>query len=367
MWGWAPGTPVRPLTNGPTEPPMIPAASPTLQPTPPSSPGRPAATADWQRLWREAVRDPAELLALLGLEGRIPGLSPAAAEQFALRVPRGFVARMRAGDPHDPLLRQVLPLDEELRPMPGFGLDAVGDAAAKAGRGVIHKYRGRALLVTTGSCAIHCRYCFRRHFPYAEETAAAGQWREAVAAIRADASIQEVLLSGGDPLSLSTAKLAELTAQLADIPHLRRLRLHTRLPVVLPERVDDGFIDWLSSLPWPVAIVIHANHANEFDPAVDAALARLRATGATLLNQAVLLRGVNDSVDTQIALAERGYAAGVLPYYLHQLDRVQGAAHFEISDDDARAIHHEMVARLPGYLVPKLVREIAGDVAKRGV
>ncbi len=362
MGGWAPER-WRARTDPATEPPMIPAASPAPQPTPDSS----TPIGDWKRLWRDAIRDPRELLALLGLEGQVPGLSTEAAAQFPLRVPRGFVARMRHGDPHDPLLRQILPLDEELRPMPGFGLDAVGDAAAKAATGVIHKYRGRALLIATGSCAVHCRYCFRRHFPYAEETAAAGQWREAVDAIRADTSIEEVILSGGDPLSLTTPKLAELTAQLATIPHLRRLRIHTRLPVALPERIDAEFTDWLGALPWPVAVVIHANHANEFDADVDAAMARLRVANATLLNQAVLLRGVNDSVDALVALSERGFVAGVLPYYLHQLDRVQGAAHFEITDDHARSLHKAMIGRLSGYLVPKLVRETAGDDSKRAI
>ena len=285
--------------------------------------------------------------------------------QFPLRVPRGFVARMRRGDPSDPLLRQVLPLDDEMRPMPGFGLDAVGDGAAKTAPGVIQKYRGRALLVATGSCAIHCRYCFRRHFPYAEETAARDGWRDAVDLIRRDASIEEVLLSGGDPLSLSNGKLAELTGALADIPHLRRLRIHSRLPIVVPERVDDGLMGWLTALPWPVTLVVHANHANEFDGTVDAALGRLRAAGVHLLNQAVLLRGVNDSVDALGALSERGFAAGVLPYYLHQLDRVAGVAHFEVDDAHARALHAGLAARLSGYLVPRLVREIPGDTGKR--
>ena len=268
----------------------------------------------WQQALREAVRDPRELLDLLGLDRLAPRLSDEAMVQFPLRVPRGFVARMRRGDPRDPLLRQVLPLDDEMRPMPGFGLDAVGDGAAKTAPGVIQKYRGRALLVATGSCAIHCRYCFRRHFPYAEETAARDGWRDAVDLIRRDASIEEVLLSGGDPLSLSNGKLAELTGALADIPHLRRLRIHSRLPIVVPERVDDGLMGWLSTLPWPVTLVVHANHANEFDGTVDAALGRLRAAGVHLLNQAVLLRGVNDSVDALAALSERGFAAGVLPY-----------------------------------------------------
>lgn len=335
----------------------------TAAPDPRQPAARPALR--WQQAWRDAVRDPRELLALLALESLADRVSDQAASQFALRVPRGFVARMRAGDPHDPLLRQVLPLDDEMRPASGYGLDAVGDGAARTGNGVIQKYRGRALLVATGSCAINCRYCFRRHFPYAEETAARDGWRETVDVIRRDDSIEEVLLSGGDPLSLSDAKLAELTDALAGIPHLRRLRLHSRLPVVLPERIDEGLLAWLGRLPWPVTLVIHANHANEFDGAVDAALRRLRDAGVHLLNQAVLLRGVNDDVDALAALSERGFAAGVLPYYLHQLDRVAGAAHFEVDDVRAKALHADLAARLSGYLVPRLVREIAGDTGKR--
>ena len=339
---------------------MIPAAPTPLHPAPSH-----AAAPRWQQLWRDAVRDPRELLGILGLDAEGLGLSYEAATQFPLRVPHGFIARMRHGDPGDPLLRQVLPLDAEMHPMPGFTLDAVGDGAAKAGHGVIRKYNGRALLIATGSCAIHCRYCFRRHFPYAEETAAAAGWRDAVEAIGADASIDEAILSGGDPWSLATPKLAELTDALATIPHLKRLRVHTRLPVVLPERVDDALVNWLATLPWPVTVVLHANHANEFDASVDAALARLRGAGAMLLNQAVLLRGVNDSVDALAALSERGHAAGVLPYYLHQLDRVQGAAHFEVPDETALRLHRELAARVSGYLVPKLVREVAGDPGKR--
>ena len=319
----------------------------------------------WQAHWRQAIRDPAELLAILGLDAKAAGVSADALAQFALRVPRGFVARMRHGDPADPLLRQVLPITDEMQIVPGFSFDAVGDGQAKKATGVIQKYRGRALLVTTGSCAINCRYCFRRHFDYAGENAAKGGWQEAVAAIAADPDIDEVILSGGDPLSLNTSKLAELTDALAAIPHIKRLRIHSRLPVVLPERVDDGLVQWLSSLPWPVAFVLHANHANEFDAQVDAALARIRATGAQLLNQAVLLRGVNDELDALAALSERSFAAGVMPYYLYQLDKVQGAAHFEVSDEQALALHAGLMARLSGYLVPKLVREIAGDTSKR--
>ncbi|HMT38317.1 MAG TPA: EF-P beta-lysylation protein EpmB [Thermomonas sp.] len=334
---------------------MIPAAHAPLQHPAPRR---------WQAAWREAVRDPRELLAMLGLESLAVGWSEAAARQFPLRVPRGFVARMRHGDPADPLLRQVLPVLEEDRLVPGFSLDAVGDGAARRGGGLIHKYRGRALLVATGSCAVHCRYCFRRHYPYADDSAAAAGWHEAVALVAADPSLHEVILSGGDPLSLADHKLAELTEALRGIPHVRRLRLHTRLPIVLPERVDAGLLGWLHGLPWPVTIVVHANHANEFDPAVDAAMAALRATGTSLLNQAVLLRGVNDSVDALADLCERGHAAGVLPYYLHQLDRVAGSAHFEVPDGEALALHAGLATRLPGYLVPRLVREIAGEPGK---
>ncbi|MGN7838721.1 EF-P beta-lysylation protein EpmB [Stenotrophomonas sp. 22385] len=321
----------------------------------------------WQQLWREAVRDPRALLEQLGLDPDALPLSVEAAGQFALRVPQGFIARMRHGDRHDPLLRQVLPVTDELQHAPGFTLDAVGDGLARKATGVIQKYQGRALLVTTGSCAINCRYCFRRHFDYGTENAAREGWREAVDAIARDPGIDEVILSGGDPLSLATHKLVELTQALKQIPHLRRLRIHSRLPVVLPERVDEELVQWIAALPWPVAFVIHANHANEFDASVDAAMARLRGAGATLLNQAVLLRGVNDSLQALQDLSERSFAAGVLPYYLYQVDRVQGVAHFEVDDATARSLHAQLTARLSGYLVPKLVREISGDSSKRPV
>ena len=323
--------------------------------------------ARWQALWRDALRDPVDLLESLGLSGLAARVSASAQVRFPLRVPRGFAARMRHGDANDPLLRQVLPFDDEERVVPGFDLDAVGDAAAKAGTGVIHKYDGRALLIATGSCAIHCRYCFRRHFPYAEETAAAGGWASALAALRADTSIREVILSGGDPLSLSTTKLAELTDALRDLPQITRLRLHTRLPIVLPERIDGEFLEWTRGLPWPVVMVVHANHANEIDHSVRSACAALRERGVHLLNQAVLLRGVNDSADALVELSEALFAAGVLPYYLHLLDRVQGTAHFEVPEVDALRLREAIHARLPGYLVPRLVREIAGEAGKTAI
>ncbi|GLQ46802.1 EF-P beta-lysylation protein EpmB [Dyella lipolytica] len=320
--------------------------------------------ADWRQLWRDSITDSRELLQVLEL-GHLADRLPIEDAGFALRVPRGFVARMRPGDARDPLLLQVLPQLAELERVPGFVVDAVGDLAAREAQGVLHKYQGRALLIASGSCAINCRYCFRRHFPYGDEIAAAGQWRQALEHVRQDTSINELILSGGDPLALATGKLEELSQGLAGLTHVTRLRIHTRLPVVLPERIDTPFVEWLRSLPLQKVVVLHANHASEFDESVDAACARLREAGATLLNQSVLLRGINDHAGVLTALSERMFAAGVLPYYLHQLDRVQGAAHFEVTDAQAQSLVEDMRSRLPGYLVPKLVREVGGDPSKR--
>jgi EF-P beta-lysylation protein EpmB len=324
----------------------------------------PDALPDWRQGLRDAVTDPQELLALLGLSHLAASL-PEADAGFQLKVPRGFVARMHRGDPRDPLLLQVLPQLVELDEAPGFSHDAVGDLDAIAAHGVLHKYDGRALLIAAGSCAVNCRYCFRRHFPYAQELAAAHAWRAAIDCLANDTSIREVILSGGDPLVLSTQKLTDLTDALRDLPHVIRLRIHSRLPVVLPERIDDGFCGWFASLPLQRVVVLHANHPNELDASVGAACARLHAAGATLLNQSVLLRGVNDGVEALAELSERLFAFGVLPYYLHQLDRVRGAAHFEVSDARARELAGTLRARLPGYLVPKLVREVPGEASKR--
>ena len=323
----------------------------------------PAQPADWRRQYRDSITSAAELLAELGLS-HLAGRLPADDAGFPLRVTRAFVARMRRGDPDDPLLRQVLPLDEELRAAPGFGLDAVGDLGAREARGVLHKYEGRALLVATGSCAVNCRYCFRRHFPYGEEAAAANAWRDALDWLRRHEDIDEVLLSGGDPLALSTRKLAEFTSALRDIPHVRRLRIHSRLPVVLPARIDAELLGWLDALPWPVVLVIHANHARELAADVAQACRDLARIGVRLYNQAVLLRGVNDSVDALADLSERLFELGVQPYYLHQLDKVAGTAHFEVPDARALALYEDLRARLPGYLLPRMVREVAGAPAK---
>jgi EF-P beta-lysylation protein EpmB len=316
----------------------------------------------WKHLLREAFRDVDALLACLGLSRSDVAL--AEDTPFPLLVPRGFAARMRQGDAADPLLLQVLPVAAEGEGAPGWLLDPVGDLKATRGPGLIHKYRSRVLLIATASCAVHCRYCFRRHFPYSEELAARDQWSAAVAEIAADPTISEVILSGGDPLSLATPKLRELTDALAAIPHVRRLRIHSRWPIVLPQRVDTELLAWLRQLPWPVVVVVHANHAREFDADVGVALRALRAAGATLLNQSVLLRGVNDTAaalrDLSLALGDHG----VIPYYLHLLDRVVGAAHFEVELARARRLIRQLRADLPGYLVPRLAREDAGAASK---
>ncbi len=321
-------------------------------------------TAPWQRLLAEAIVDPAELLRVLRLPDSLLPAARRAAALFPLRVPAPYLQRIRPGDAADPLLRQVLPLDLECETRPGYSTDPLGESAAQPAPGLLKKYHGRALLIATGACAVHCRYCFRRHFPYADAHAGGSRLEPALAAIAADPNIGEVILSGGDPLTLSDARLAELAQRLAAIPHIHTLRIHSRLPVVLPQRVNGDLMAWLRRLPLRKVLVLHSNHPWELDGQVDAALAALTGTGVTLLNQAVLLRGVNDEADTLASLSERLHRAGVLPYYLHLLDRVHGAAHFDVPQTTAQALIKTLRARLPGYLVPRLVREIPGEPGK---
>lgn len=323
-------------------------------------------TESWQKSLAEAIRDPAELLRLLELPMGLLPAAEQAATRFPLRVPLHYLGRIEKGRPADPLLLQVLPLQHEFSDSArGFTTDPVGDLTASPLPGLIHKYHGRVLLITTGACAIHCRYCFRRHFPYGDSSSTLSNLGPILDYIRADDSIEEVILSGGDPLSLSTERLEALTQSLCEIPHLQRLRIHSRLPVVLPERVNQRLLSWLGSLPLQAIVVIHANHTREINRDVQTALRTLRDAGVTLLNQAVLLRGVNDNIPGLKALSEALFAAGVIPYYLHQLDRVEGAQHFEVTDQAALALIEGLRSRLPGYLVPRLVREISGADAKR--
>ncbi len=292
------------------------------------------------------------------------GDPPPGTDPFGLRVPRGFVERMEKGNPNDPLLRQVLPTAEELVTAPGFSPDPVGDGAATLSPGLLQKYQGRALLVVTGACASHCRYCFRRHYPYRESSASGRKWEQGLEYLRADGSVSEVILSGGDPLMLDDEALDELLKELQTLPHIRRLRIHSRLPITLPERITGELAGLLSELRLPVVLVLHCNHRQELSGPVPEALRRLTSAGVTLLNQSVLLRGVNDCPDTLCDLSERLFELGVLPYYLHMLDRVAGAAHFEVSPEHSRELERELRRRLPGYLMPRFVYEQAGAAAK---
>ncbi len=319
------------------------------------------AKAAWRRELATAVRDPAELAELLGLPAESLLGMAGAHRAFRLLVPRGFVARMERGNPADPLLRQVLPTASELAPQPpGFVHDPLAEAAAQRAEGVLVKYRGRALLVTSGACAVHCRYCFRRHFPYAGENPRHNGWQSTLDAIAADPTLEEVILSGGDPLMLDDSELASLTTRLARIPHIRSLRIHTRLPVVLPERVDDNLLGWLAESLLPVTMVLHANHPHEIDAAVRNACLSLKANVRFLLNQSVLLAGINDDTNALAKLSKVLFEAGVLPYYLHLPDPVEGTAHFDISQSRGKRLIDELRASLPGYLVPRLSRESPG-------
>ncbi len=318
----------------------------------------------WQGELRHAITSPEELLASLGLDPALAAPARAASAGFGLRVTRSYLARMRRGDANDPLLRQVLPLADELRESPGYDADPLQEHEATRAPGLLQKYAGRALLITTQACAIHCRYCFRREFPYSAQQEAAEQgatrFRAALDTIAGDDSIEEVILSGGDPLSLSDARLAKITDAIAGIPHVQRIRVHTRQPIVLPSRVDGGLLAWIRGIRRPTVFVLHTNHAHELDDEVRAACAKLRSAGVALLNQSVLLRGVNDDVDTLANLSRVLVDAGVLPYYLHLPDRVRGTAHFDVAEAEARRLVEALSTRLSGYLVPRLVREVPG-------
>lgn len=318
----------------------------------------------WKSQFQTAIRDPLELCDRLRLPDSFREPAVRAAADFPVFAPANYVARMKLGDPTDPLLRQVLPVEDEVLQVEDFVLDPVGDQSAKRRPGLIQKYRGRVLLITTGACAIHCRYCFRRHYPYHEEPMSLADWQPAIRAIREDKSVHEVILSGGDPLSLADPRLSELLAELDRIGHLKRLRVHTRLPVVIPDRMTPELLNCLAGTHMQCYFVYHVNHANELSDDVLRQAGRLRTAGLTLLNQAVLLRGVNDSLTALADLCEKLSDHGVLPYYLHQLDRVQGAAHFEVPISRGRQLLTQLRARLPGYAVPRYVQEISGESNK---
>jgi EF-P beta-lysylation protein EpmB len=318
----------------------------------------------WQKALAGGFTDLSDLLEYLQIDPTGVSDHTRASQQFSLRLPRTFADLMRKGDPQDPLLLQVLPRAVEMEPAPGFSADPVGDHKAGHSPGLLQKYHGRVLIVATGACAIHCRYCFRRHYPYTSATAGASQWRHIIDYLEANPTIEEVILSGGDPLMVSDEKLGKWLQQLETLPQIKRLRIHTRLPVVLPQRITADLLAVLARCGMNKVMVIHANHPNELSPAVAGGLKKVTAAGVTLLNQSVLLKGVNDSADTLIKLSNRLFEIGVLPYYLHLLDRVEGAAHFDLEERVITKLQQQLMTRLPGYLMPKMVREVAGMAYK---
>jgi len=319
---------------------------------------------DWLAQLADVVTSPDELLHLLNVDADANLLAGRDAKHlFPLRVPRAFIARMETGNPNDPLLRQVLTSQDEFINAPGFSTDPLEEQHSVV-PGLLHKYTNRALLLVKGGCAVNCRYCFRRHFPYAENQGNKRNWQTALEYIAAHPELDEIIFSGGDPLMAKDHELDWLITQLEAISHIKRLRIHSRLPIVIPARITDALVARISTSSLQVLLVNHINHANEIDAEFHAAMKRLRMAGVTLLNQSVLLRGVNDNAQTLADLSNALFDVGVMPYYLHVLDRVQGAAHFMVGDEEARAIMRELLTLVSGYLVPKLAREIGGEPSK---
>lgn len=320
---------------------------------------------NWQSQLSDLITDPLELLQLLQLspEQLLSG-AILASEQFKLRVPRAFVQKMTLGDPLDPLLLQVLPHHLELEEHPNFVTDPLGEEQANQQLGVLHKYKSRFLLTLTGACAVHCRYCFRRHFPYQENLPKNEDWLNIKNYIESQPDINEVIFSGGDPLTLSNRKLKLWIERLELLPQLKFLRIHSRVPIVIPNRVDKELVSLLKNSRLRIIVVLHSNHANELDDFTCAKISELVEQKITVLNQAVLLKDINNSAQILADLSYRLFDAGIMPYYLHVLDKVKGAHHFDLSSEEINLIYKDVLENLPGYLVPKLVREIAGEKNK---
>jgi len=319
---------------------------------------------DWQNQLANTIRSVDQLLQFVGLAARDAPDLLRVCDDFPIRVPYAYARRIKPGQADDPLLLQVLPLAQESVSVPGYSHDPVADTDQMPVPGLLHKYHGRVLLTLTGACAIHCRYCFRRHYPYSEANPCGPSWQASLNYISEHSDIEEVILSGGDPLTLSDRRLTSISRELSAIPHLKRLRLHTRLPVVIPDRVNAQLTDWLRECRLHTIIVLHVNHANELNEATRQAFQQLRCATDALLNQSVLLKGVNDRAETLACLSLCLFEQGVLPYYLHCLDPVAGAAHFDLPDIRINALWKELSASLPGYLLPRLVQEIAGEPSK---
>lgn len=333
------------------------------------SPSAPALIAtspelSWQDCLASAVRSGQQLLSLLQLQDSALAQQLGGDADFPVLVPMPFVELMHIGDAQDPLLRQVLALEEEERQLPGYVTDPLGEQAANVRPGIVHKYQGRVLLIAAGGCAVNCRYCFRRHFPYADNRVGRKQWQEALDYVAGDSSISEVILSGGDPLLLDDSALTQLCTQITEIDHVRRLRIHSRLPVVIPQRLTTELEQLLANSRLQCSLVLHINHPNEISPSLVQAVQSLRRQGVTLLNQSVLLAGVNDNAQLLCELSEALFAAGILPYYLHRLDWVQGAHHFAVTQERIEQLYRQMKKQLPGYLLPRLVCEEPGEPHK---
>lgn len=321
-------------------------------------------TNSWQTALISAITDPQQLIEQLELDPRLIEPAKAAAQLFPLKVPQSFVARMKKGDPNDPLLRQVLPLNAELKIVPGFSRDPLQEKFVNPISGLLHKYQNRVLLTLTSACGVNCRYCFRRHFDYENNSPSTAGWEESLIYIEKDKAINEVIFSGGDPLIVNDVMLKNFIEKLAKISHLKRIRFHTRMPIVMPERVTDELMQAITHPQFKTIMIVHCNHPQEINDEVKQAMQKLKKANVTLMNQSVLLEGVNDNVDTLVQLSEVLFDADIQPYYLHLLDKVEGAAHFDLDRPAALQLHTEIASRLPGYLVPKLVIEEPGKPAK---
>jgi len=322
------------------------------------------ATNTWQNHFANSIRTMDVLCDYLHLDKQHPNAQYNGSKNFPLRVPYSFANKMRTGDWFDPLLLQVLPQAVENVKNTTFTLDPVGDLSASTEKGILQKYQGRALILVSAACPVHCRYCFRQHFPYSKHVRYRDEWHSIIQVLKQDSSVHEVILSGGDPLSLNDESLASLCQQLSTIEHIDTLRIHTRYPIILPERIDDSFLSWFESLSLNKIMVIHCNHANELDQATSDALQKIRIAGGLLYNQSVLLKGINDSVQVLCELSNVLIRNHITPYYLHQLDKVQGAAHFEVCDKKAIALIDAMRNTLAGYRIPTLVREDSTQLSK---
>jgi EF-P beta-lysylation protein EpmB len=319
---------------------------------------------DWKAELSNCISSIYELLNQLGLKAEDLNATEQAASQFPIKVPQPFVKLMEYGNPKDPLLKQVLPITSELQVNSNFSTDPVGESSFNPVPGIVHKYRNRVLMIISPNCAINCRYCFRRHFPYEDNRQSKQQWLKALDYLKTKPEINEVIYSGGDPLAANDNFLSWLTGEIESIKHIKRLRIHTRLPVVIPSRIDDPLLNWLSNTRLKTTVVLHINHANEIDIALSQGVDRLKQAGILVLNQSVLLKGVNDNSHQLTCLSEKLFDAGILPYYLHMLDPVQGASHFDVPEAQAVEIFNQIQSELPGFLVPKLVQERAGETSK---